>query len=74
MPPVDPNHPYADMPHPKTVPAPGWTYGCHSSKVGDLPRGRGKWLPKPCGHSERSTDPPCAGCANQHRPAPQPQP
>ena len=24
----------ADTPHAKTVMAPGWTYGCHSSKVG----------------------------------------
>ena len=29
----------ADTPHAKTVMAPGWTYGCHSSKVGDKPRG-----------------------------------
>ena len=30
---------HADTPHAKTVMAPGWTYGCHSSKVGDRPRG-----------------------------------
>ena len=29
----------ADTPHAKTVMAPGWTYGCHSSKTGDKPRG-----------------------------------
>lgn len=31
---------HADTPHAKTVMAPGWTYGCHSSKTGDKPRGR----------------------------------
>ena len=30
---------HADTPHAKTVMAPGWTYGCHSSKTGDKPRG-----------------------------------
>ena len=29
----------ADTPHAKTVMAPGWTYGCHSSKTSDKPRG-----------------------------------
>ena len=38
--PVDPNHKHADVPHDKTVMAKGWTYGCHSSKTGDKPRGR----------------------------------
>lgn len=38
--PVDPNHLHADVPHDKTVMAKGWTYGCHSSKTGDKPRGR----------------------------------
>ena len=38
--PVDPNHVHADVPHEKTVMAKGWTYGCHSSKTGDKPRGR----------------------------------
>ena len=38
--PVDPNHVHADVPHDKTVMAKGWTYGCHSSKTGDKPRGR----------------------------------
>jgi hypothetical protein len=38
--PVDPNHKHADVPHEKTVMAKGWTYGCHSSKTGDKPRGR----------------------------------
>ena len=37
--PVDPNHVHADVPHEKTVMAKGWTYGCHSSKTGDKPRG-----------------------------------
>jgi len=37
--PVDPNHKHADVPHEKTVMAKGWTYGCHSSKTGDKPRG-----------------------------------
>lgn len=79
--PVDPNHPYADTPHPKTVQPAGWTYGCHSSKIGPAPRGkpsryvacgptrpvivRTGWLPKPCGHSERATDAQCAGCVNR---------
>lgn len=30
---------HADTPHAKTVMASGWTYGCHSSKTGDKPRG-----------------------------------
>ena len=30
---------HADTPHAKTVMAPGWTYGCHSSKTSDKPRG-----------------------------------
>ena len=38
--PVDPNHVHADVPHEKTVMEKGWTYGCHSSKTGDKPRGR----------------------------------
>lgn len=38
--PVDPNHKHADVPHEKMVMAKGWTYGCHSSKTGDKPRGR----------------------------------
>jgi len=33
----------ADTPHAKTVMAPGWTYGCHSSKTGDKPRGGLGW-------------------------------
>lgn len=37
--PVDPNYIYADQAHEKTVRHAGWTYGCHSSKVGPGPRG-----------------------------------
>ena len=40
--PTDPNHPYADTPHARTVrlPSQGWRYGCHSARTGDdKPRG-----------------------------------
>ena len=37
--PVDPNHIYADQAHEKTVQRAGWTYGCHTEKVGPGPRG-----------------------------------
>lgn len=37
--PVREDHIHADIPHEKTVQKEGWTYGCHSSKVGDKPRG-----------------------------------
>lgn len=37
--PVREDHIYADVAHEKTVQKAGWTYGCHSSKVGDKPRG-----------------------------------
>jgi hypothetical protein len=38
--PTDPNNPYVDTPHPLTVQAQGYRYGCHSDKVGPEPRGR----------------------------------
>lgn len=38
--PTDPNNPYVDTPHPKTVRKAGWVYGCHSSILGNEPRGR----------------------------------
>lgn len=38
--PTDPNYQFVDVAHPKTVVGAGWTYGCHSSKVGPGPRGR----------------------------------
>ena len=38
--PVDPNNPYNDTPHPKTVIGAGYRYGCHSDKLGTEPRGR----------------------------------
>ncbi len=39
--PTDPHHPYVDAPHPTTIAAPGWRYGCSSVRTGDTrPRGR----------------------------------
>lgn len=38
--PTDPNNPYVDVPHEKTVIGPDYRYGCHSDKVGSEPRGR----------------------------------
>jgi hypothetical protein len=38
--PTDPNNPYVDVPHEKTVIGPDYRYGCHSDKVGPMPRGR----------------------------------
>lgn len=37
--PVREDHEYADKAHEKTIQHAGWTYGCHSSKIGDKPRG-----------------------------------
>lgn len=37
--PVREDHEYADVAHEKTIQRKGWTYGCHSSKIGDQPRG-----------------------------------
>src|SRR5574343_45554 len=39
--PVDPTHKYVEQVHPKTshLASEGWVYGCHSSKVGTMPRG-----------------------------------
>ena len=39
--PVDPTHKYVEQVHPKTshLASEGWRYGCHSSKVGTMPRG-----------------------------------
>ena len=39
--PVDPNYRYVNEAHKKTVhlTSAGWRYGCHSSKVGAMPRG-----------------------------------
>ena len=38
--PLDPNHIYADTPHPSTVQVNGALYGCHSARTGDdKPRG-----------------------------------
>lgn len=44
--PTDPNHAHADVAHPKTVMEAGWTYGCHTDKVGPGPRGctRKAWV------------------------------
>ena len=47
--PVDPNHKHADVPHDKTVMAKGWTYGCHSSKVGARPLDKPKPIVVPSG-------------------------
>ena len=41
--PTDPNNPYVDTPHPRTVTGAGWRYGCHSDKLGPMPRGRTTW-------------------------------
>lgn len=50
------------------------TYGCHSSKTGDWPRGElathlmqptTEWLPVLCGHNLRETDPACSGCSRR---------
>lgn len=40
MPPVMPGYQHADTPHESTVAGTGWLYGCHSSRLGDIPRGR----------------------------------
>lgn len=37
--PVREGYEYADTAHEKTVQVAGWTYGCHSAKVGDALRG-----------------------------------
>ena len=37
--PVREDHEYADVAHELTIKRAGWTYGCHSDKVGDAPRG-----------------------------------
>lgn len=79
--PVDPNHPYADTPHKKTVQAAGYRYGCHGTQRGGQTRytahpwsanaGRrivSDWLPIACGHDMRTTDPACEGCRNQPQP------
>lgn len=39
----------ADTPHAKTVMAPGWTYGCHSNKVGVRPLDQPKPIFVPAG-------------------------
>ena len=40
---------HADTPHAKTVMAPGWTYGCHSNKVGVRPLDQPKPIFVPAG-------------------------
>jgi len=38
--PTDPNNPYVDVAHRKTTIGTDYRYGCHSDKLGDMPRGR----------------------------------
>lgn len=42
--PIDPDHIYADQPHPRTVQPAEFRYGCHSRKIGSGPRGRTRKL------------------------------
>jgi hypothetical protein len=42
VPPVDPNHAYVDVAHPKTIVGADFRYDCHSDKVGPGPRGRAR--------------------------------
>lgn len=40
MPPVMSGYVHADTPHEATVATADYRYGCHSSRLGDIPRGR----------------------------------
>lgn len=76
--PTDPNHAYADTPHPATIQPAGYRYGCHGTTRGGwheysahpwARRGMRPvattWLPISCGHATRATDAACEGCCNR---------
>lgn len=66
--PVDPNNPYADVAHEKTVQRAGWTDDGRRVMRPHVT----EWLtvnhegkPMYCGHLMRLTDPQCTGCENR---------
>lgn len=76
--PTNPNHPYVDVAHPRTVKGADFRYSCINTERGGVTKylahpwsanaGRlvvTQWLPMACGHDGRKIDSGCAGCKNR---------